>query len=118
MEKVRMLVLSFTLANFADYLTTVFGLQMGFQEVNSIVASLNPFLFLMLKFLIILTISAALLLSRNFGHSLVRGVYIGLIAGVVISTVFITVVAAHNFLLLAGFSENEILVRVVSQILI
>ncbi|WP_202318864.1 DUF5658 family protein [Archaeoglobus neptunius] len=120
MEKVRVLSLSFALVNVADYITTVEGINHGFHELNSLVASLTPGLFLMLKILIVSSITALIMLTCDLRKRNVyaRGVYVGLIAGMGISTVVIAVIAAHNALLLVGFPEIEIVTRIFSNILI
>ncbi|WP_290597995.1 MULTISPECIES: DUF5658 family protein [unclassified Archaeoglobus] len=118
MGKNEMLIASFTAVNLMDYLTTIQGIQKGFHEVNSLVASMTPFSFLLLKLLIIFSISAAFFVLRNFNLHIARGVYIGIALGVAISTIFVGIIAAHNMLLLAGFPEVEVLAKIVSRILI
>lgn len=113
-----MVVGAFATVNFMDYFTTINGLEMGFHEVNSLVASLTPFSFLILKVLIILSISILLLKLRKMNSPLMRGVYLGLLAGVLISTVVLTVVALHNLLLIAGFEQLNFLVEIMDRILL
>ncbi len=120
MDRVQAVIIPFTLANLADYITTVVGLQNGFHELNSLVASLDPFTFLALKILIVLSLSFLLMsvLRLKSRSSIAKGVYIGLVSGILISTAVISIAALHNIMILAGFPENETLIKIVSEILI
>ena len=118
MRKSGMLIGAFAMVNFMDYFTTLSGVEMGFHEVNSLVASLTPFSFLLLKILIVLSISILVLKLRKLNSPLMRGIYLGLLAGVLISTLVLTVVALHNLLLIAGFEQLNFLVEIMSRILI
>ncbi len=115
-----MLIMLFTLANLADYTTTVVGISSGFQEINGLVASLDPLSFLILKLLVILSLSLLLVAAfrlREY-NAIAKGIYIGLIFGAIISTAFVSLAAVHNAILLAGFPENDILIKIVSKILV
>ncbi len=120
MNKVHPIVVPFALANFADYITTIIGLQNGFCELNSLVAVLNPFTFLVLKILIVFSFSFLLMTVFRLkdSNSLAKGVYIGLVFGIVVSTAFVSIAALHNAMILAGFPENDVLIKIVSKILI
>jgi len=118
MGRGEILIASFAAVNLMDYLTTIQGIQMGFCELNSIVASMNPIVFLLFKFMIILSISAAFFALRSFRTHIFKGVYAGIVMGVAISTIFIGIIAVHNMLLLAGFPEIEALTAFMLKILI
>lgn len=118
MGRGEILIASFTAVNLMDYLTTIQGIHMGFHELNSLVASMSPVVFLMFKFMIIVSVSAAYFALRNFKTHILRGIYAGIVIGVAISTVFIGLVAVHNILLLAGFPEIEVLTAFMLKILI
>ena len=120
MDKVHMVVVPFALANFADYITTVIGLQSGFYELNSLVATLNPFTFLALKILIVISLFFLLTIVVRLRDrsNLAKGAYVGLVLGILISTAFISIAALHNVMILAGFPENDVLIKIVSEILI
>lgn len=94
MGKIVWLASLFVLSNLADYVTTVFGIRMGFSELNSLVASLNPLLYLLLKIFIVSTVVLLLLVTYNLRENgdFTRGIYFGLVAGVVLSTIFISLI--------------------------
>ncbi|AAB89913.1 predicted coding region AF_1335 [Archaeoglobus fulgidus DSM 4304] len=117
MEKTDLLMMTFAIVNLADYMTTVKGIEMGFHELNEFVSSLNPASFLLLKIAIVATAFALLLYTRRLSFSLGRGIYIGLVAGLAISTAVLGICSVHNLLLLTGFPEVEFLVKVMTGVL-
>lgn len=107
----------FAAFNLLDYLTTTVGIQRGFQELNSFVEKLDPISFLSLKFFIIATLFLiAVELRKRVQAPLIRGAYYGLIIGVTVSTVFLAVAALHNLLLLMGFKEVEVVLKIMSAV--
>ena len=117
MEKTDLLMMTFAIVNLADYMTTVKGIEMGFHELNEFVSSLNPASFLLLEIAIVATAFALLLYTRRLSFSLGRGIYIGLVAGLAISTAVLGICSVHNLLLLTGFPEVEFLVKVMTGVL-
>jgi len=117
MVKSRLLLTTFAIVNLTDYLTTVKGIEMGFRELNEFVASLTPASFLLLKIAIVATIFALALSARKLCFPLDKGVHLGLLVGLTASTAVLGVCSLHNLLLLLGFKEIEVLVRLMSGVL-
>uniref|UniRef100_A0A7C3RE26 DUF5658 domain-containing protein n=1 Tax=Archaeoglobus fulgidus TaxID=2234 RepID=A0A7C3RE26_ARCFL len=117
MEKNRMLLTTFAIVNLTDYLTTIKGIEMGFQELNEFVSSLTPASFLLLKVAILATIFALTHSVQNSSFPIKKGVYAGLLAGVTVSTAFLGVCSVHNLWLLLGFKEVEVLVKLIAGVL-
>jgi hypothetical protein len=119
MLKLAIVVMVF--ANILDYVTTVVGIKMGFREMNVIVASLTPLSFMILKILIIsfVLVVAIMLYKLSERSRLANGAYYGLIVGIQISSLTITVVGLHNLMLMLnviGSEQSRILLSVLSSL--
>ncbi|MBO8179082.1 MAG: hypothetical protein H0Z19_01155 [Archaeoglobus sp.] len=117
MKKIKLLLTTFAIVNLTDYLTTVKGIEMGFRELNEFVASLTPASFLLLKVAILATIFALVLSTRKLNFPLNKGVHLGIVVGLTASTAVLGVCSFHNLLLLLGFKEIEVIVKLMSGVL-
>ncbi len=114
----KKIVLLLTAANLLDYITTAVGLRMGFVEYNSVVAGLSSAAFLALKLGIVASLIAMLILAYRYRNvPVVRGIYVGLVVGICLSSLLIAAIGIHNTMLILGFGENAVFVKMMSSLL-